>query len=206
MYNFNDEKDWFCQYEGDNLDAENNIIECMMMHKKDIWRKFRGGKYTRFDINYKFPNNEFIKDLPLCNCGLPCDIKLNEDENYLYFRCSKKNMWENMKEEFDIDYEPCNFFMKYTKDKELKEKEDKIKKERGKKFKYLYKNSYWLKNVETDNKGYPKKCVGGCNRTSISIKLLYNDNILNLCFDCFIDKNEELSNKYKYNGKCLIEI
>ncbi len=105
-------------HDNDNLSAENNITECLMIHKKDEWEKIRGGKYTRFDIEYKYPDNIYIKDLPLCKCGLPCDIRKNEDKNYLYFRCAKKNV----------------------------------------------------------------------------------------CFDCFIEKNEELANKYKNIGKCLIKI
>jgi hypothetical protein len=60
--------------EYDNLFAENNIIECLMLNNKDNWQKIRGGKYTRFDIEYNLPINEYIKNLPLCNCGLPCDI------------------------------------------------------------------------------------------------------------------------------------
>ena len=58
-------KDYF-----DKLEAENNIAECLMIHNKDEWNKIRGGKYTRFDIEYKYPDNDYIKDLPLCKCGL----------------------------------------------------------------------------------------------------------------------------------------
>jgi hypothetical protein len=55
---------------------------------------------------------------------------------------------------------------------------------------------------------YPKQCVGGCNRTSESIKLTYANQKRNLCFDCFIEKNEELKNNHnnKDIGKCLIKI
>ena len=99
----------------DNLCAENNIAECLMIHKKDEWNKIRGGKYIKFDIEYKYPDNNYIKDLPLCKCGLPCDIRKNENKNYLYFRCAKKNI----REEINIVDESCNFFMEYTKDKQL---------------------------------------------------------------------------------------
>ena len=61
-----------------------------------------------------FPNNQLAKELPNCNCGFPCDVKQNEENNYLYFRCAKKNMWEEFKEQFDIDEEPCNFYMEYS--------------------------------------------------------------------------------------------
>ena len=73
-----------------------------MINNKDNWRKIRGGKYTRFNVEYSHPNNKYIENLPICKCGLPCDIRKNEENNYLYFRCAKKNMWPEMKEEFDI--------------------------------------------------------------------------------------------------------
>ena len=34
----------------------------------------------------------------------------------------------------------------------------------------------------------------------------YNNRRLLLCWDCFIDKNQELSNKYSNSGKCLIKL
>ena len=84
-FNYPDEDDDY-----DNLFAENNITECLMLNNKDNWKKIRGGKYTRFDIEYTLPINDYIKNLPLCNCGLPCDIKKNDEHNFLYFRCAKK--------------------------------------------------------------------------------------------------------------------
>jgi predicted GIY-YIG superfamily endonuclease len=196
---FNDDVD----YDYDNLEAENNITECLMVNNKSTWEKIRGGKYTRF-IEYKFPINEVVKELPLCNCGLPCDIKKHEDNNYLFFRCAKKNMWESFKEQFDVDNEPCNFFMEYTKDKQFRLEET----NRSEKLKSLFKKSFWLKNVEINDDTYPKQCVGGCYRTSKSIKMSYFDVKRNLCYDCFIDKNEELSKKYNVisEGICLLKL
>jgi hypothetical protein len=193
------------EYQYDRLEAENNITECLMIHNKNTWDKIRGGKYTRFDIEYSFPDNDYIKHLPLCKCGLPCDIRKNEDKNYLFFRCAKKNMWNKFKEDFEIDEEPCNFFMEYTKDKPLKLEEQ----NRSKNLKELFKKSYWLKNIEVNDETYPHQCIGGCGRTSQSIKLTYFDEKRNLCFDCFIDKNEELEKKYNQYipvGKCLIQL
>lgn len=112
-----DEEDEDEEY--DNKLVENNIAETLIIHKnknKEDWKKIRGGKYTRFDIEYKLPND--IKKLPCCHCGLPCDIKkyegVHDMDHYLYFRCAKKNMWSNMKEMFDINDDPCNYFMKYN--------------------------------------------------------------------------------------------
>lgn len=190
----------------DNKYAENNIAECLMIHNKEEWNKIRGGKYTRFDIDYKYPENEEIKDLPLCKCNLPCDIKKNEENNYLYFRCAKKNIWSTLREEFNIYDEPCNFYKEYIKDKQLKLEENKNFEERSKNLKELYKKSKWLDNVEINDINKPKECIGGCKRTSESIKLSYNNEKRNLCFDCFIRKNDEISKKYNILkcDECLI--
>lgn len=198
---FNDETDYLTEFE---LCAENNIAECLMIHKKDEWNKIRGGKYTRFDVEYKFPNNNYIRELPLCKCGLPCDIRKNEDQNFLYFRCAKKNMWDGFIEEFGIDDKPCNFFLKYIKDEPLKNEENKKFQERCHVLKQLYQKSPWLVYVEPHTQNI--QCIGGCNKTDGSSKLKYRDQILNICYDCFISKNEELSKKYNSDDlkKCLI--
>ena len=51
-------------------------------------------------------------------------------------------------------------------------------------------------------------CIGGCNKGYTYNKISYGDKERNLCYDCFIDKNEELSKKYNIisEGKCLIKI
>ena len=187
----------------DNLFAETNIAECLMLNKTDNWKKIRGGKYTRFDIEYNFPVNEFIKNLPICDCGLPCDIKKNEQHNYLFFRCSKKNMWTDMKKQFDIKDEPCNYFMKYTHDIEYNKYYDKKKKMICE----LVDKSYWLKQLTV---GMYEKCVGDCGKKyDENNTIRYSKKAINLCFDCFINKNDELLKKYKINnlmGKCLITL
>jgi len=182
--------------EYEHLFIENNITECLMLNNKGNWKKIRGGKYTRFDVEYALPINEYIKNLPLCHCGLPCDIKKNEEHNYLYFRCTKKNMWSDMKEEFDIQDEPCKYFMKYTKDIEYKIYYDKKKKI----IRDLVNKSYWLQNLVG---GQYEFCVGGCGKEYDQDNTIrYSRRAINLCFDCFINKNDELSKKY---NKCLID-
>ena len=192
LKSFNDD----VEYGHDNLDAENNITECLMISNQDNWEKIRGGKYTRFNVEYKFPVNDYVKELPICKCGIPCDIKKNEDKNYLYFRCAKKNMWESLKDQFDIDEEPCNFYMEYTKDKQFRIEETNKFQAGTNTLKELFKKSFWLKNVVIDDEDEPYQCVGNCGRRSSSIKLTYSNQKRNLCFDCFIDKNEELAKKY----------
>jgi hypothetical protein len=192
--------------EVDHLWIENNITECLMMNDKDNWEKIRGGKYTRFDIKYNFPTNEYIKSIPLCNCGLPCDIKKNDEYNYLYFRCSKKNMWYELKEKFNIQTEPCKYFMKYTKDTEYKLYNEQKKK----RIKDLVNKSYWLKQLVGRHDEF---CIGGCGKEyDENNTIRYTRTAINLCFDCFTNKNNELSKKYNINnlnilkGKCLISL
>ena len=201
-FNENDDKYY------DHLYAENNITECLIINNEYNWRKIRGGQYTRFCIDYDFPNNEYIKELPLCNCGLPCDIKKNEDKEYLYFRCAKKNMWDSFKEQFDIVDEPCKFYEEYTKDKQFRLEESKKTEERSTILKELFKKSFWLKNVPECDDCEPDICVGGCNKGYYYNKIKYGYKERNLCYDCFIDKNKELSKKYTIvkEEKCLLKL
>ena len=55
----------------------------------------------------------------------------------------------------------------------------------------LFKTSAWLRHV-----GQGRSCVGGCGKTDRSMKMFYKGKKRNLCYDCFIDKNEELSHRY----------
>ena len=188
----------------DYLFAENMIVECLMLNNKNNWQKIKGGKYTRTDIDYTFPINDYSTNLPLCSCGLPCDIKKNEEEHYLYFRCAKKNIWPNMSNHFDleIDDEPCKYFMKYTKDIEYKIYYEQHKK----KISDVVNKSYWLKQLVG---GHYEFCIGGCGKEyDENNTIRYSRKSINLCFDCLINKNDELSKKYKINnifkGKCLI--
>ena len=134
------------------LDAENNITERMMIRYNNIgndWTKIRGGKYTknntfyRNGINYEdfkidknnigkvstddikeCPKNKYIENLPCCDCGYPCDIKLGKNyfklegnKSFLYFRCAKKNMWEELKDTLKTNVISCNFYQEYLLDK-----------------------------------------------------------------------------------------
>lgn len=184
--------------------AENNITECLMLHKNDKIN-IKGGKYTSMNDDKHFNmtlniTNPLVNNLPLCNCGIPCDINKNDKKNNIYFRCAKKNMWDEFKDLFEITEDPCNFYMEYTFDRLLKlNDKPNILKE-------LFKKSNWLKNVEVNDETYPHQCIGGCGKTSKRIKLSYDNEKRNLCFDCFIDKNDELSKKYASQGKCLINL
>jgi hypothetical protein len=200
--NFNNDNDADNECGYNSLWIENTITEKMMIDNETNWKKIRGGKYVRFNVEYNFPNNQLTQELPNCNCGLPCDVKRNDENNYLYFRCAKKNMWDKMREEFGIADEPCNFFMRYTNDNKYKIEYQKRKQT----IKYLACNSDWLKELSG---GHYEHCVGGCGKEyDQNNTIRYLTTAINLCFDCFIDKNEELAKKYnqrKYVGKCLVD-
>ena len=192
LENFNEE----CEYEHiDNLEAENNITERMMIHYGEKWEKIRGGKYTRFNTNRTTcPDNDNIKNLPMCYCYLPCDIKHNEDKNYLYFRCSKKNLWEKIIDEFGMDdSDPCNFYQEYILDKELKLNEIKRKEDCTILLKELFYKSKWLTNKLLEKFDVP--CLGGCGNF-IFTKIKYRNIEKNLCYDCFISENKQLEERY----------
>jgi predicted GIY-YIG superfamily endonuclease len=184
--------------------TENFIVEKLMIDRKEKWKNIRGGNYTRFNVNYCFPTNEYVKEIPNCHCGLPCDIRKNEDENYLYFRCSKKNMWDEMIDYIDIEveYEPCNFFMKFSKDFTYNVDYE----NRKLKIKELLKKSGWLRNL-----GFYDFCVGGCGKSyNDSYCIRYSGRAINLCFDCFLNDNIRTKLKDEHpdfeKGKCLIDL
>lgn len=193
--NENDNEEYDCLW------VENNITEKMIIDNKDTGREIRGGKYVRFDIKYNYPDNKFITDLPNCNCGLPCDVKQNEDDYYLYFRCAKKNLWDDIIENFEVYEEPCNFFMKYTKDNNYRTE---YYKKREKIISLSY-SSKWLKNLHSND----DNCIGGCGkRYDGNNTVRYFKKSINLCFNCFIDKYDELSKKYitiDDFAECIIE-
>ena len=129
---------------GDNLFIENNFTERHFYERKDNstygsgkeWYRVRGGKYTRADLDnfyngYKWASEdtkrgfgatnpvsrkkeEDIVDRPLCNCGMPCEVKINKDKTCIYFVCALKNVWS----EFNANIEVggiCDFWKIYAR-------------------------------------------------------------------------------------------
>jgi len=193
----------------DHLNAENNIAECLMLHNPLEWQKIRGGKYTRFNVRYKFPENDSIKQLPLCNCRLPCDIRKNEQQHYLYFRCAKKNMWDEFRDMFDIEESPCNFYEEYVIDKPLRIQEKSRYTDRKQKIHELMKRSFWLRNVPVFDNKNPIGCVGGCHKNYENYsKISYGYTERTLCWDCFVNINDQLKSDYERpeKGVCLVKI
>ena len=189
----------------DALKAENVITERFMIEKRENYYKIRGGKNTLFDKNgyskciyNKCPENSFIEKIPICHCGLPCDIRFLVDKKSCFFRCAKKNLWNDFKEEFDInESEACNYYKKYEEEEQLLEsKQNKIKE-------LIRISSKWLKNVEIDHEDETDfECIS-CFSTDYK-NILHDNEKIRLCWNCFLTKNKELEIKYKNNYKCMI--
>ena len=189
----------------DALKAETVITERFMIEKREQYYKIRGGKNTLFDKNgyskciyNKCPENSFIEKIPICHCGLPCDIHVLIDKKICYFRCAKKNLWDDFKEEFGInESDACNYYKKYEDEEIIIEsRQNKIKE-------LIRKSSKWLKNVEIDYEDETDfECVS-CNSTDYK-NISHENTKIRLCWDCFLNKNTELESKYKYNIKCMI--
>ena len=113
-------------------------------------------------------------------------------------------MWDEFKEAFDIDDEPCGFYMEYKKDQEIRLSHER----RLKKTKELMKNSFWLRHVpicnyDSDAGENDDECIECCRIHNL---ITWSDNKIRLCYDCFVERNDELSNKYGLTGRCLIQI
>jgi hypothetical protein len=89
--------------------------------------------------------------------------------------------------------------MKYTNDDIYKIEYE----NRKQKIKYLTSKSHWLKELS----GFYQYCIGGCGKEyDENNTIRYSRKAINLCFDCFINKNDELAKKYNPFGKCLIKL
>ena len=70
------------------------------------------------------------------------------------------------------------------------------------------KSAFWLKNVpEFDNRS-PIACVGGCHKNPAKYsKISYRYVDRALCWDCFIDINDQLKSDYERpeKGVCLVK-
>jgi len=116
--------------------VENMMTETLIEHRKDYDDNnyiifgteydIIGGKYVKTDhkVHNKMISNcsnSFVKKLPLCKCGLPCDV-MKSKKNFLYFRCAKKNMFDDFVDNFDgqINNNVCNFYQEFIDDIELR--------------------------------------------------------------------------------------
>jgi len=202
--------------EFDNLKLENYVVEYMMHINKDYWTIIRGGRYVKSDIEYSFPKNNILKDLPKCYCNLPCTIRYNTKKKTMFFICPVNNFFSTMIEKFEteeieLNLNECKFYSEYHKDRELKiEYEKSISKETDYEqqdnriilFQQLYaKSKGWIFNLPDGNYDF---CVGGCGRKNVRM-IKWKNSYKSVCHDCFIYKNDELKEKYEIAGPHLVK-
>jgi len=99
-----------------------NLVTLSLMNHLNNFETIRGGDYCRVDlkssVNFIREQEKYSKELPLCKCKLPCDVSYTSNRltRQITFYCAKKNLYEKMRDIFDVDdSEPCNFFKKYEK-------------------------------------------------------------------------------------------
>lgn len=103
-------------YALEKSDGLYGVINSLMLNNKNIWKNtsINGREY---EPNKEYISNDsYMRNLPLCKCGYPCDIKKDNNKNCLFFRCAKKNMWDSLKQ-FNVDMSACNFYKVYDKDR-----------------------------------------------------------------------------------------
>lgn len=177
----------------DNLHIENFITEVLMKNNEDIIQLIRGGKYTKLNTINQVPSDDFLDKLPICDCGLPCDIHKNHEEDFIYFRCPKKNFYPRLIEQFSVDDDACNFFERFEMYDEVKTKWEKHRDE----LKILFKKCDWLHCIPrfVENNSNDSSCVS-CKKMWYS-RIIHKGSSINLCFDCFKDKYDELEHRFK---------
>lgn len=109
------------------LEVENFITECILSTNENTF----GGKYVnnnRIQLLQSLDDNKkkSINNRPICKCGLPCEVKIIKPDKYykIYYVCSKKNIWEHMRERFNHLNIPkcCDFYCEYLDDLEYRVK------------------------------------------------------------------------------------
>ena len=206
---FDENKSW-------GLELENQITLMYMKAMNTKWDNVYGGKYH---VGYRpenNPSNNIKLFRPYCKCKLPADINIYNNKKY--WRCCKKNCWDGLNEflENKLEYpslEHCSFYKEY-KEKEEYVCENYIYGDPKSKelFKDLIKKSHWLENIPCEEDGIVSYCVycncyvwcdktGEWNPNGIIYPFSNNeelnfDNLRQLCKNCFVNYNNELSKKY----------
>jgi predicted GIY-YIG superfamily endonuclease len=199
-------ENWGDDENSDNLLVENHFTELFMHLRKDEnndkfvfndgeWNKVRGGKYTKEILSN--PTNimdiDDILDRPLCNCGLPCEVKLSNDKTKIYFVCAIKNVWTNMEIDLDVD-EPCEFFQVYNDDVYIKKQYELIQPQL---------KEQWIMHLPISAyKINPEPCIS-CNKQHY-VPLWCFGKTRRVCQSCFSNKYDILKEKYDITSKCMI--
>jgi len=102
----------------DALELENEITEMYMKVMGNKWSNVYGGKYCGYRPK-KNPSFDIELYRPYCDCKLPAEIY--EYKNKKYWRCCRKNIWEDLKDvlinrlNFSNNVIPCNYYKEYRK-------------------------------------------------------------------------------------------
>jgi predicted GIY-YIG superfamily endonuclease len=197
----------------DYLYLENFITERYMYERRNNetygmgneWYKIRGGKYTYKSLddtvdgfrNAAINNRMYraglpisskkecdIVDRPLCVCGYPSEVKINQKKDVIYFVCPLKNTeWDGFHCDIDVPVS-CDFWQVYKDDAELKM----IEKVNG------TRPRDWLINVpQFRSKIFPEPCIK-CN--TIEYTPIYFKGNRMICNLCYYNKYDELCSEY----------
>ena len=159
------------------------------------WWKIRGGKYIQQYINNPFNNinEEDILDRPMCGCELPCEVKISNNGERIYFVCALKNVWDDMGLDIEVEA-PCDFFKVYKDDIYIKKQYELIQNKLS--------EHKWVINLPISRYNRtPERCIF-CKKEQYVPVFCYG-NIRNICQPCFSNKFEELKKKYDYSSTCM---
>lgn len=187
--------DWGDDEETGKLLIENHFTEMYMYLRKQEdnddfsfgdgeWNKVRGGKYTKqiWSNPTDSMNSEDILDRPMCNCRLPCEVKLSNDGTKIYFVCATKNIWKDMDIDLEVE-EPCDFFKVYNDDVYIVKQYDLIKEKL---------KDTWLKNLPE----FEYQPCMLCNKKEYFPIFCFSKK-RKICQSCFSNKYDDLKKNIK---------
>lgn len=183
------------EYDGKGL--ENALTERLMISRGNDWETVRGGEYVRFIIKYTKPESSPLDVLPFCKCGLPCDVKINFDKGLFYFRCPNKNLWDDVRVEFDLqEVEACNFYQAYNYDVEKRKAWESNLENRGQALRDIVRSSPWLVDLPVFND--LKYCLSCKSKTKIMLTHPFPKGpVRALCLDCLLEKKDSIPDLLK---------
>lgn len=114
-------KTWRNRHESEDfLEIENLFTEMYLYLHKHRSVNVKGGKYTR-NIDYKQMINSFPSHRPLCDCGLPAEVFLSNQDKVFFKCCISNGNWIDLGSDYFSVDEPCNFIQQYD-DKHVRDK------------------------------------------------------------------------------------
>jgi len=186
---------WDEEDKSDSLQVERHITERYIYEYRNTGASIRGGPYTTYQRynNFRFGNNfkDVSIDRPLCDCGYPCEVKIQKDKQKVWFVCPLPKNWDDFYEGVDRD-DPCDFWQEFVSYRSSREKylkqnaeNDKNKSERIKK-----QCEFWVRCLPKYNYQPCMKCDEGYT------PLWSRGNKYAICEDCFHSNYEELKKEY----------